>query len=100
MPTGNRHNVRVRFEITDPYFRYIWTGGSFVKVNSADFLGKRELEVTRATNGYEIVVTQPISTLSLDEGEKEGGRGARTLAACAGRAGRAIQRGLSRLRSS
>jgi len=71
MPPGDRHNVRVEFEITDPYFRYIWTGGSFVKVNSADFLGKRELEVTRATNGYEIVVTQPISTLSLDEAKKK-----------------------------
>jgi ABC-type transporter Mla subunit MlaD len=71
MPPGDRHNVRVEFEITDPYFRYIWTGGSYVKVNSADFLGKRELEVTRATNGYEIVVTQPISTLSLDEAKKK-----------------------------
>ena len=70
MPPGDPHNVRVEFEVRDPYFRYIWTGGSFAKVNSADFLGKRELEVTRATNGYEIVVTQPISTLSLDEAKK------------------------------
>jgi hypothetical protein len=30
-----------------------------VKVNSADFLGKRQLEVTRGTNGPAIVVTQP-----------------------------------------
>jgi len=59
MPPGDPHNVRVEFEIRDPYFRYIWTGGSFVKVNSADFLGKRQIEVTRATNGPAIVVTQP-----------------------------------------
>jgi ABC-type transporter Mla subunit MlaD len=59
MPPGDPHNVRVEFEVRDPYFRYIWTGGSFVKVNSADFLGKRQLEVTRATNGPAIVVTQP-----------------------------------------
>jgi hypothetical protein len=52
------------------YFRYIWTGGSFLKVNSADFLGKRQLEVTRATNGYAIVVTQPVSIFSLDEAKK------------------------------
>jgi ABC-type transporter Mla subunit MlaD len=70
MPPRDAHNVRVEFEITDPYFRYIWTGGSFLKVNSADFLGKRQLEVTRATNGYAIVVTQPVSIFSLDEAKK------------------------------
>jgi ABC-type transporter Mla subunit MlaD len=70
MPPGDPHNVRVEFEITDPYFRYIWSGGSYLKVNSADFLGKRELEVTRGTNGYEIVVTQPISVFTLDDAKK------------------------------
>ena len=53
------HNVMVKFEIVEPYFRYIWLGGSYVKVNAADFLGKRQLEVTRGTNGPAIVVTQP-----------------------------------------
>ena len=61
------HNVEVQFEITDPYFRYLWTGGSYLKVNSADFLGKRQLEVTRGTNGYALVVTQPVSIRTLDE---------------------------------
>jgi MlaD protein len=56
---GDTHNVLVEFEVRDKYFRYIWTGGSFVKVNSADFLGKRQLEVTRGTNGPAISVTQP-----------------------------------------
>lgn len=53
------HNVEVKFEIVEPYFRYLWTGGSIAKVNAADFLGKRQLEVTRGTNGPSIVVTQP-----------------------------------------
>ncbi len=53
------HNVKVTFKILDPYFRYIWLGGSLVKVNAADFLGKRLLEVTRGTNGPAICVTQP-----------------------------------------
>ncbi|HEX3889585.1 MAG TPA: MlaD family protein [Verrucomicrobiae bacterium] len=73
MPPGDKYNVRVEFEITDPYFRYIQTSGSYLKVNSADFLGKRELEVTRGTNGvgsYEVVVTQPISIMSLDDAKK------------------------------
>jgi ABC-type transporter Mla subunit MlaD len=62
------HNVEVQFEVTDPYFRYLWTGGSYLKVNAADFLGKRQLEVTRATNGYALVVTQPLTMFTnLDE---------------------------------
>jgi hypothetical protein len=61
------HNVEVKFEIIEPYFRYIWTGGSVVKVNAASFLG-RQLEVTRGTNGYAICVTQPVTVFSnLDE---------------------------------
>jgi len=56
---GDPHNVRLEFAVRDTYFRYIWAGGSYVKVNSADFLGKRQLEVTRGTNGPAICVTQP-----------------------------------------
>src|SRR5277367_387024 len=43
MPPRDPHNVRIEFVIQGQYdsFRYIWTGGSFIKVNSADFLGKR-----------------------------------------------------------
>jgi len=63
-PPGDKNNVLVEFEIRDNYFRYLWTGGSYVKVNAADFLGKRQLEVTRATNGYAIVVTQPVTCFS------------------------------------
>jgi ABC-type transporter Mla subunit MlaD len=63
MPPRDLHNVRIEFQIVDPYFRYIWTGGSVVKVNAASFLG-RQLEVTRATNGYAICVTQPVTVFS------------------------------------
>jgi len=58
-PPGDVRQVEVRFEIVDPYFRYIWSQGSFVKLNSG-FLGQSQLEVTRATNGYALCVTQPI----------------------------------------
>ena len=68
MPPRDPHNVKIEFEIPDPYFRYIWSGGSYVKVNAADFLGKRELEVTRGTNGPAICVTQPVTVFSnLDD---------------------------------
>ena len=61
------HNVRLDFEVRADYFRYLWTGGSYLKVNAADFLGKRQLEVTRGTNGYALVVTQPVSVKTVDE---------------------------------
>ncbi|MGA2853942.1 MAG: MlaD family protein [Verrucomicrobiota bacterium] len=61
------HNVRVEFEVQDDYFRYLWTGGSYLKVNAADFLGKRQLEVTRGTNGYALVVTQPVFVKAVEE---------------------------------
>jgi len=62
------HNVRVEFDVLDPFFRYIWTGGSYVKINSAGFLNQRQLEVTRATNGYAICVTQPVTAFTnLDD---------------------------------
>jgi len=54
-----KHNVKVEFEVRDDYFRYIWTGGSYVKINAAGFLNQRQLEVTRGTNGPAICVTQP-----------------------------------------
>jgi ABC-type transporter Mla subunit MlaD len=62
-----KNNVKVRFEIMEPYFRYLWTGGSYAKINAAGFLNQRQLEVTRATNGYALVVTQPVSVHTVDE---------------------------------
>lgn len=65
-PPGEKHNVRVDFEVNDPYFRYLWTGGSYAKINST-LLGSRQLEVTRGTNGYALVVTQPVFVKTIDE---------------------------------
>jgi ABC-type transporter Mla subunit MlaD len=62
------HNVEVDFEIREPFFRYLWTSGSYVKINAAGFLNQRQLEVTRATtNGYAVVVTQPVFVKTIDE---------------------------------
>jgi ABC-type transporter Mla subunit MlaD len=72
MPPRAAHNVEVEFEIRDPFFRYIWSQGSVVKVNTADFLGKRQLEVTRGTgtNSYAICVTQPVFVKTIPELEQ------------------------------
>ena len=67
MKPHETNNVRVEFEIREPFFRYIWSQGSFVKVNAAGFLDQRQLEVTRGTNGPAICVTQPGRVLKLDE---------------------------------
>ena len=63
-PPRSTNNVRVEFEVVEPYFRHLWTDGSLAKINGADFLGKRQLEVTRATSGYALVVTQPVTAFT------------------------------------
>ena len=68
-PPGDRRNVEVRFDMQEPYFRYIWSHGSFVKVNGG-FLGTTQLEVTRATNGFALCVDQPVSHKTISELEK------------------------------
>jgi len=67
-PLGPRdpHNVEVDFDIRDNFFRYIWSKGSYVKVNSG-FLGQTQLEVVRATNGYALTVTQPVFRKTISE---------------------------------
>lgn len=68
MRPGTSHNVRVEFDVFDPFFRYIWSEGSIAKVNAAGFLNQRQIEVTRGTNGYAICVTQPITVFTnLDD---------------------------------
>jgi ABC-type transporter Mla subunit MlaD len=59
LPPYDKHNVKLTFDMVDPYFRRVWLGGSYVKVNAAGFLDQRLLEVTRGTNGPAICVTQP-----------------------------------------
>jgi len=70
-PLGPRskHNVEVDFNVVDNYFRYIWSQGSYVKIN-AGFLGQSQLEVTRGTNGYALCVTQPIFYKTIPELEQ------------------------------
>jgi ABC-type transporter Mla subunit MlaD len=64
MPPQARESVRVEFAVYEPYFRYIWSEGSYVKITPAGFLNDREIEVTRGTNGYEICLTQPVKVFT------------------------------------
>jgi ABC-type transporter Mla subunit MlaD len=68
MPPRAKENVRLEFEVFDPFFRYIWSEGSYAKIDTTGFLDQRDLEITRGTNGYAICVTQPITVFNnLDE---------------------------------
>lgn len=67
MPPRDKNNVEVDFEVRDPYFHYIWSEGSFVKLN-VGFLNSSQLEVTRGTgDGYALSSIHPVSFLKLDE---------------------------------
>jgi len=62
-------NVYVEFEIKQPYYDYMWTIGSRAKIATADFLGKRVVEVTKGTGGYPTYKFNPMRELTLDEAE-------------------------------
>ena len=63
------NNVYVEFEIRQPYYGYLWSEGSRTKVNTADFLGKRVLEVTKGTGGYSTYTFHPVREVSLAEAQ-------------------------------
>lgn len=75
MPPRTPHNVRIDFVINQvnsagqPYFGYVWSEGSAVKLNSTDFLGKRDLEVIRGTSGFNVYTTRPLHVLSIAQAE-------------------------------
>jgi len=68
MPPEDRYfDVYVEFEIKEPYYGYMWTVGSRAKITTADFLGKRVLEVTKGTNGHATYVFNPFRELTIHE---------------------------------
>lgn len=64
-PEDFYHNVYVEFEIRTPYYGYLWTTGSRVRVTPADLWGKRELEVTKGTGGTATYVFHPLRDLPV-----------------------------------
>ena len=62
-------NVYVEFEIKEPHYGYMWTIGSRAKVATADFLGKRMIEVTKGTGGYPTYKFNPMREMTLGEAE-------------------------------
>jgi ABC-type transporter Mla subunit MlaD len=61
------HNIYLEFEIKYPYCEYLWTLGSHAKVTTADFLGKRVIEVTKGTGGYPTYTFYPLRDVAISE---------------------------------
>jgi ABC-type transporter Mla subunit MlaD len=66
---GSEHRVYIEFEVTEPYYGYLWTAGSYANLGAADLLGKRELDLTRGTNdatngSYALVLTREFKELA------------------------------------
>jgi ABC-type transporter Mla subunit MlaD len=63
------YNVYIQFELKSPNYGYIWTEGSQAKVNTADLLGKRNLEVTKGTGGYPTFIYWPMREVTPAEAQ-------------------------------
>ena len=68
-PEDFYYSIYIEFEIKHPYYGYMWTVGSRAKVATADFLGKRVVEVTKGTGGYPTYIFNPLREVSLKEAE-------------------------------
>jgi len=62
---GSEHNVQVEFLIIGTNYSYIWTGNSRAKFVDSGFLGKRQLDITKGTNGYSTYINYPVRKMSL-----------------------------------
>jgi ABC-type transporter Mla subunit MlaD len=59
-------NVFIAFQVREPYYGYLWND-SRARVASADFLGNRNIEVSKGTNGYPSYVFHELKTLTIQE---------------------------------
>jgi ABC-type transporter Mla subunit MlaD len=66
-PDQFEYNIYVEFEIKQPYYGYLWTEGSRARVATADFLGKRVLEVAKGTGGYPRYILRPLREVPIEE---------------------------------
>lgn len=65
------HNVYVQIEVVEPYEGYIWTEGSVARWADQGLLGKRELDISRGTNGYGTYLRYSYRTnLTLEQMQK------------------------------
>ncbi len=66
-PDQTNYNVYVEFALKSPNYGYMWTEGSHARIATADFLGKRVLEVTKGTGGHPTFMFHPLRRVTLSE---------------------------------
>jgi hypothetical protein len=64
---GSDHNVQIDLVVIGTNYDYIWSGNSRAKFVDSGFLGKRQLDVTKGTNGYNAYVNYPVTRMTLAE---------------------------------
>jgi hypothetical protein len=57
-------NVYVEFRIKSPYYGYLWSEGSRARLDTADFLGGRAVEVTKGSGGAPTYIHWPLRVVS------------------------------------
>jgi ABC-type transporter Mla subunit MlaD len=62
---GSDHNVEIDFEVVGTNYAYIWTN-STARLTDSGFLGKRQLDISKGTQGYNVYMTYPLKERSLD----------------------------------
>ena len=62
---GSDHDVMIKFVVVGTNYSYIWTGNSRAKFVDSGFLGKRQLDVTKGTIGYNTYVNFPVVQMTL-----------------------------------
>ena len=68
MPPGSDYDVFIRFEITEPFYGYLWDDSRAV-AEASGFLGARYLEVTKGTNGVPTYAMHDVKEISLAEAQ-------------------------------
>jgi ABC-type transporter Mla subunit MlaD len=62
---GSDHNVEIDFEVVGDNYSYVWTNSTARLIDSG-FLGKRELDINKGTEGYNVYMAFPLKEMSLD----------------------------------
>ncbi len=62
---GSDHNVEIDFEVVGTNYAYIWSN-STARLTDSGFLGKRELDISKGTQGYTVYMTYPLKERALD----------------------------------
>jgi hypothetical protein len=59
------HNVFIEFRVLNDNYGYLWVGDSHVRFTDSGFLGKRQLDLTKGTNGYGTYILYNVRQMSL-----------------------------------